>query len=122
MSYNPIKDSVSMPSAGSSHFYIRRIFMITMVILLVSMPSAGSSHFYEDLFFWMGTDPLGVNALGGLFSFLPLFYGKVKKSRELCVNALGGLFSFLQYDKSGIIESVNMCQCPRRALLISTSE
>ncbi len=61
----------------------------------VSMPSAGSSHFY-----WgaepQKADLEGcVNALGGLFSFLHSTFSPCTQ-KEGCVNALGGLFSFLQ--------------------------
>ena len=62
----------------------------------VSMPSAGSSHFYLV----NGSSPkfskeLCVNALGGLFSFLPKEEELTTKVIPNCVNALGGLFSFL---------------------------
>ena len=110
---------VSMPSAGYSHFYVVLASVGGAVFfIIVSMPSAGYSHFYIDygailhglsgvnalggLFSfllylavteWLGDQ--GVNALGGLFSFLPTWYVQVTELCEQCVNALGGLFSFL---------------------------
>ena len=59
------------------------------------MPSAGYSHFYLEGEEFSHTFIFGVNALGGLFSFLPL---------EERINELKD----------------SMCQCPRRAILIST--
>ena len=38
---------VSMPSAGSSHFYSRWHNCCLERLRMVSMPSAGSSHFYS---------------------------------------------------------------------------
>ena len=113
----------------------------------VSMPSAGYSHFY--LMCYGGRLPWrlkGVNALGGLFSFLLKISKNVSKSEMTCVNALGGLFSFLhffKYSSKGNGNYVSMpsagyshfyrdavqeiprrlvCQCPRRAILISTEK
>ncbi len=111
---------VSMPSAGSSHFYRynnwegrqlvavcqcpRRALLISTMhskknsftSIKVSMPSAGSSHFYVGKGkIWLKKQKKGVNALGGLFSFLPK-ESSLEPACLLCVNALGGLFSFLQ--------------------------
>ena len=85
---------VSMPSAGSSHFYpqhcqlraalhrgvnalgglfsfLPKVFVNRRISsILVSMPSAGSSHFYVNKNFFLRRNTSSVNALGGLFSFL----------------------------------------------------
>ena len=85
-----------MPSAGYSHFYFITSLDDISTISGVSMPSAGYSHFY------------------GL-------YTAAKHQIWKCVNALGGLFSFLLIGVVGVIvTAVIWCQCPRRAILIST--
>ena len=61
-----------------------------------------------------------VNALGGLFSFLPKVE-TLDTNANLGVNALGGLFSFLHEGDYGFMIGPTLCQCPRRALLISTN-
>ena len=62
----------------------------------------------------------GVNALGGLFSFLQTGGERRPYAQENCVNALGGLFSFLRQVELTTGALYEQCQCPRRALLIST--
>ena len=87
----------------------------------------------------------GVNALGGLFSFLRTIWNYKIDSRLMVsmpsagyshfyrydieepkipkkgVNALGGLFSFLQPSLNIYwMTEGTVCQCPRRAILIST--
>ena len=69
--------------------------MIKLAAIGVSMPSAGSSHFYANRSHAVHRRDGGVNALGGLFSFL------------LGCRAPESRFG-------------RMCQCPRRAILIST--
>ena len=140
------KEKVSMPSAGSSHFYIkmgfgfgigymcqcpRRALLISTQVRsiephqeLVSMPSAGSSHFYcQGVTKAKTMRRKGVNALGGLFSFLlcrigwgiaGVFIGCQCPRRALLISTFGNVFMYLTIR--------NMCQCPRRALLISTPE
>ena len=63
----------------------------------MSMPSAGYSHFYNKEEMCHERKKLGVNALGGLFSFLRVLkmYGDCSVNEG--VNALGGLFSFLHW-------------------------
>ena len=62
---------------------------------------------------------LGVNALNGLFSFLPCnTLAAYKKAR--CVNALNGLFSFLRIRRWFVCHSNSLCQRPERAFFIST--
>ena len=70
--------------------------MIKLAAIGVSMPSAGSSHFYANRSHAVHRRDGGVNALGGLFSFL------------LGCRAPESRFG-------------RMCQCPRRAILISTT-
>ena len=67
--YSMFRNMVSMPSAGSSHFYDSSGSCIVGT-RTVSMPSAGSSHFYKDILDWVYDKMCCVNALGGLFSFL----------------------------------------------------
>ena len=84
------------------------------------MPSAGYSHFYSDDLSLSVGSRWCVNALGGLFSFLLAESYISCAGERLCVNALGGLFSFLQKFVSWAWFLHGMCQCPRRAILIST--
>ena len=134
-----------MPSAGYSHFYDVRnssvhcryrgvnalggLFSFLPILnqlrelneLQVSMPSAGYSHFYFRL--EVGNEcsfSTCVNALGGLFSFLRCSRQCWRSSiLHYSVNALGGLFSFLHRLRGHFAWSI-WCQCPRRAILIST--
>ena len=62
---------------------------------------------------------LGVNALSGLLSFLQGVERLVIISKE-GVNALSGLLSFLHEAGVSPEKIERMCQCPKRATLIST--
>ena len=61
-----------------------------------------------------------VNALNGLFSFLPPNAGSLITAKYRRVNALNGLFSFLPMANAKGLRRPSMCQCPKRAFLIST--
>ena len=110
------------------------------------MPSAGYSHFYGLYTAAKHQIWKCVNALGGLFSFLPTRLLATLALMPGRVNALGGLFSFLhilkgekvmRYDfvsmpsagyshfydvsQNSLLSLLKiLCQCPRRAILIST--
>ena len=79
-----------MPSAGLIHFY-QYDCVPEKVVFYVSMPSEGLIHFYFDgCQEWKDISYSGVNALGGLNSFLRILSGK---------------------DRTYPV----VCQCPRRA-------
>ena len=67
-------------------------------------------------------DEMCVNALNGLISFL-LSNGEVLVDPTLkSVNALSGLISFLRVEIPQVKIPTGMCQCPKRAYLISTAQ
>ena len=97
---------VSMPSAGYSHFYPLVVQLGSLLYKTVSMPSAGYSHFYLikvnpcvgfKLRFLKKTET-GVSMPSAGYSH---FYG------------IGPMMSAYIYSR---------CQCPRRAILISTED
>ena len=63
-----------------------------------------------------------VNALNGLISFLPHYKTVTDEKLRKCVNALNGLISFLPAFTSLDKTFAVMCQCPKRANLISTHD
>ena len=110
---------VSMPSAGYSHFYVRKKNSSFNRPDYVSMPSAGYSHFYDEIYEEYINNQKGVNALGGLFSFLQ----KRKKHHRLrlqIVSMPSAGYSHFYLESVDDIDDVWKCQCPRRAILIST--
>ena len=62
---------------------------------------------------------VSVNALSGLLSFLP-DYGDDEPIARQSVNALSGLLSFLHCPAWRLDSTCSLCQCPKRATLIST--
>ena len=59
-----------MPSAGLIHFYSAYFLEQCQENVVVSMPSAGLIHFYKNKLEYDNQTSIGVNALGGLNSFL----------------------------------------------------
>ena len=91
------KMDVSMPSAGSSHFYMWKESSLQKVLMKVSMPSAGSSHFYSGI----------------ISSDCSRSSGCQCPRRALLIST---------FPKKEMMDMGNtLCQCPRRALLISTA-
>ena len=89
----------------------------------VSMPSAGYSHFYGT--FEMDIDRAATKCQCPRRAILiSTSLEKVSQSvAQLGVNALGGLFSFLPNVLWwSVALAVKRCQCPRRAILISTED
>ena len=87
--------------------------------MYVSMPSAGYSHFYVEQSVMWKSRICSVNALGGLFSFLPgrldCYYADVRCQCPRRAILISTQLSYL-VSYNPVVE----CQCPRRAILIST--
>ena len=108
----------------------RAIFISTVCLYIKHRPFircvnalSGLFSFLPMLSVWDGFSPNNtcVNALSGLFSFL--HDRKISgKHDEISrgVNALSGLFSFLQKQQGGFKKMSELCQCPQRAIFIST--
>ena len=109
-----------MPSAGYSHFYTIAAKPVGREIISVSMPSAGYSHFYGACRTSSVEGIYGVNALGGLFSFLLGTPPGGYRSARISVSMPSAGYSHFYGAIVGGIAGLAMCQCPRRAILIST--
>ena len=110
-----------MPSAGYSHFYTTNPQHIHFSRRRVSMPSAGYSHFYSYLKSYYQSSVGDVSMPSAGYSHFYLGAGSGGAcNRHLCVNALGGLVSCLQEVSLITLAFAIVCQCPRRAILIST--